>query len=43
MKSYLRGTDSAVRPNGDSVLCRMEPNYSVHRTGGSFSIIVDFQ
>ncbi|HEY8219312.1 MAG TPA: hypothetical protein VIF86_04360 [Methylobacter sp.] len=44
MKSYLRGTDRAVGPNGDSVFCRMEPNYSAHRTGGgSFSIIVNFQ
>ncbi|WP_292436024.1 hypothetical protein [Methylobacter sp.] len=46
MKSYLLDTDRALRPNGDSVFYRMEPNYSAHRTGGdSFSIIVivDFQ
>ncbi|MGZ5012280.1 MAG: hypothetical protein ACXV74_15105 [Methylobacter sp.] len=47
MKSYLRGTDRAVGPNGDSLFLRfMELNYSAHRAGGdSFSLIdiVDFQ
>ncbi|MGZ4980772.1 MAG: hypothetical protein ACXV8P_10155 [Methylobacter sp.] len=47
MKSYLRGIDRAVGPNGDSVFRRfMELNYLAHRTGGdsfSFIVIVDFQ